>query len=309
MDIDDALSDAFDAAHGEPADVQEPVEDAPIDSDEVINDQPEEEVEVPSEEPELEPLDPPARWSTADKEVFASQTRETQELLLKREKDVESYLTKNSQKQAETSKRFEALDQVLEPRRQQWAMEGTNESQIIGQLFSISDYADKDPQGFITWFAQQRGIDLSQTAGQQQVDPVLRQTQQELADIKRKFAEMENYQKESGISDAERTINALIDSGKAPYFDDVREDIAALINANGNLTLEQAYNKAVWANDDTRALLQEEDSKKRAADAKAKAEKAKKAAGLKLDSNKSGDGAVVGSMEDTMAAVYDKMSG
>lgn len=315
-DIDDTLSQAFDTAMAEPEEaVNEVTEEAEIAEElepEVTEEVAEEQTDEVESEGEPEALEPPARWSKEDKDAFAALDRASQELVLKREKDVESYLTKGSQQIAETRKRFEALEQVLEGRRETIAREGMNEADYVQQLFSISDYAANNPAEFIQWFAQQRGVDLTQlnagTQGTTQRDPALLQTQQELASIKQLLNQQTQAQQDAAQRQAQAQIDKFATSGNAPYFDKVQDAMAKLIESGEAQDLEDAYEQAIWKNKEVRAELMKSEEEKKMKEAKAKAAKAKKAAGLKLDSSGESSVAATGSIDDTLSEVYDRLT-
>lgn len=104
-----------------------------------------------------------------------------------------------------------------------------------------------------------------------------------------------------------RTLDAFIADTKAhPYFNEVGNDMATLMMADKRLTLQEAYDKAIWANPVTRAKEQQrinaEAEAKRAKEEAERVAKAKKAAGGNVrTSDKGGRAAApLGSMDDTL---------
>src|SRR6185312_5514951 len=106
------------------------------------------------------PIVAPASMSAADKQMFAKLPPEAQAFLARRESEVTAGLTQKTQALSEKSRRYESLDQVLEPRRQQFAMMGVSEAQAMAQLLALSDFATRDINSFLKYMAQQRGVDL-----------------------------------------------------------------------------------------------------------------------------------------------------
>lgn len=325
MDIefnDDAMSAAFDSAMADAVD--EPASDEPVESSEEVapveasEDQGVEQEEAKPDE--VQPLDPPARWSATHKEKFASLPREAQEILLEREADVTKHLTQRTQELAERSRSYQQIEEVIAPRRQQFAVDGMSDAQAIGQLFALSDYAARDPAGFVRWFAQQRGVSLESTTNEpDNTDPALKAVRDEVAALRAQRESEERARLQAEQSEIYRRVtefqNAVSDTGEPehPHFDAVRSDMAALIRANPGLSLEDAYERAVYANPETRkAVLSAQkaaEDAERAKAAKAKAEAARKAAGTPLRTPNGQFAPAARSMDDTLSAVYDAMSG
>ena len=284
--------------------------------------------EPPAEPADAQPLSPPARWSAEDKAQFAALPREAQEIVLKREGDVERHLTQKTQEFAETRRQYDALNQILEPRRQAWAMDGMTEQQALTQLFALSDFASQDPAKFTLWFAQQRGVDLRQLAGQsaQAAAPEPGQQPQaaspELAPIINKIQSIEQMlqaEKQEQLSRQQAEINRQIGEFKSTpgheHFDAVRLEMAALLKSGRASDMQDAYDKAVWANPATRNILLDQqrkaDEAKRAEAAKQAAAKAQKSAGVSVSAkaslNRSAPAALT--PRETMERVYEQMMG
>ena len=273
--------------------------------------------------PASQPLAPPERWSAEDKASFAALPREAQELVLKRESDVQKYLTQKSQEISEQSRRFEGVERLIAPRRQQWALAGYgSDDQFLGHLFAVSDFADRDPPGFIKWFAQQRGIDLAQATkpAESYEDPALTPLQQRLqkleqSEVDRKRAEDERIANEQRAR-VEAFKSETDEKGnlKRPYFEDVRVHMAALMRQGLAKDMSDAYEQAVYANPTVRAKVLADqraaEEAKRMEEAKAAAEKARKAAGTNLQSKGSLPGSrVTRTIDETMSEAYDRAVG
>lgn len=269
-------------------------------------------------------LTAPERWSAEDKEQFDALPREAQEVVLKRERDVEQHLTQKSQEIADEKRRYAALDEVIEPRKDAWAMNGMTPDQAVRQLFAISDFATRDPQGFVRWFAEQRGIDPQQLAGgDEPADPQIKALSDEVNTLKQSQQQQQEAQAREQQATIARTIDEFAaDKDAHPYFEELQSEIAGQIqtvkaqnpNASPKEQLEQAYQKAVWANESTRAKELERQRKAEDAErrkkAQASADKAKKAAGTNVQSKGSlPGGEKPRSMEETMSEAYDRAVG
>lgn len=329
------MAAAFEAA--EKGETYQPPEPAPeqvaapeAGDDPAPDEQATEQISDPGDAPEGEPaadappLSPPERWSADDKAAFAALPREAQDLVLKRERDVEGYLSKRTQELSSQGKTYESLEQVLAPRRQSLSIAYGSVENGLNTLFALSDMAEKDPAGFINYFAQQRGIDLSalQKGGEadESADP-------EITAIRREIAQERQYreqQQREAQAARDRELSTQVERFKAekndkgeilrPHFDSVRTHMGALLEKGAAQDLQDAYDQAVWANPETRKALMDSHAKaeqaKRVAEAKAKAAAAEKAASTRP---RSSNGQFVSSpgktIEETMAAAYEAHNG
>jgi hypothetical protein len=222
----------------------------------------------------------PVSWPKEQAEAWAKLDKPAQEYILRREGEFE----KGIQAKTEKFKPYEELDKVFEPWRERWQLEGASPAVKVQQLLAAQAYLDRNPVEAIQWLAQSYGVNLGQT-GQQPVqqqpqDPVIRKIQ-ELDEWK---AQQENASRAQAEASLKTEIDGFKASGKAPHFDAVRADMAKLLQAGAVETLQDAYDRAVWANPTTRALVLEEQRKAEAAKAAEEAKKAKAAASVNVRS-------------------------
>jgi hypothetical protein len=135
--------------------------------------------------------------------------------------------------------------------------------------------------------ARQYGVDLGgihPQEGQPQVDPMVRQLQDELHNIKQVIQSGNQQQLDAERNKIQNEVNAFASDPKHAYFDEVSDEIVALLK--GGATLEDAYEKAVWANPVTRqkemSRVQTEQQAALKAKAIAEAEAKRKAASVNL---------------------------
>lgn len=264
-------------------------------------------------------LSAPSRWSDADKEAFSALPREAQELVLKRERDVEAHLTRESQKVAEVQKSLGQVNDIIEQRREAWALQGVTPDAAVQQLFALSDFAGRDPRGFVEWFAQQQGIDLSEQIGPSDdgsSNPEIQALRAEIAELRG----MEQQRTQQQVQAEQQTIHQVIqdfaaDAAQAPHFDKLQNEIAGILPAIKQAMpgaapkewLKAAYDKAVWMNDETRAaeLAKVEAAKRQAATARAA--KARKAAGGNVRGNSAGaEHRETRTLDETMSEAFDR---
>lgn len=263
---------------------------------------------APAPEPALQPLAAPDRWSAEWKTKFSALPRDAQQLLLDREGEYNKGFTQTSQELASLKKQYEPIETLIAPRRQAWQAQGANEAQMMEHLFGLSDFADKDPAGFIQWFAKERGIALDGQPAQQP-DSALDQRLRAL---------------ETGIQqEKQATLQRQIDdfASNHEHFEAVRQDMGALMQAGRAKDLDSAYEMAVWANPQTREALlkaqqeaaataQQAEEAQRQEKAREAANKALKTAGTQL-STKAPLNAGAGrpsSLREALAKTADKIN-
>lgn len=326
--MEETMAAAYDKMNAAPEVAEKPEEKPQINEKEAVEGSEEKETPAEEETPDQgneeeanpaevqQPIEPPSRWSAERKAKFAALPRDAQEILLERESEVDKRITQKSQELAEQKRTYESLERVVAPRRHVAAMNGLSVEQEIAQLFTLSDYANSDPVGFIKRFASDRGIALSQLnqQGGAELHPALAATQKSLKSIEDRLnageAERE-AQENQRWQDAVETFKA---DPKNKYFDDVRTDMAKIVEAGLAGSIEDAYKKACRSNEHVYSRILAEERKaeeaKRIEEAKKAAAQAKKAAGTNL-SGKSSLPANPGkrSIEETMSDTYDRMMG
>lgn len=262
-------------------------------------------------------IDPPASWSADVKAKWAALPPDVQTYIAQREGEAHKAITTAG----ERAKAYEALEAVIGPRRAALAAGYGNEAAALNELFGLSDFATQDPAGFVRWFAQQRGVDLSQIVGQPAAqpspaaDPSVAAIQQRLDGLTNHIVTQQERQL---LSEIDRFASAKGDDGQPlrPHFADVRADMGKLISAGLATTLDDAYAKAVRANDAVWSKVQAEQAatQTKAAAEKAEREKAerakaaasaKRAASVNVRTTGSVSGSPAGaqSMRATMEAV------
>ena len=219
---------------------------------------------------------PPSSWKKDYWDDWKTLPQKVQDYIEQREGEALRGVTTYKQ-QAEAAREIQAR---LAPRQEQLAREYGSTANGIDALFQLSDFAAQNPQGFITWFAQQRNIDLGQltTAAPVQATQEYVQLQQQVLGLQN---QLRAFQQQTSMSQ-EQAIQGEIArwaEGKE-HLDDVREDMAALLHAGRAKDLDDAYNKALrlneplWEQIQTKTRQDEQAGRLKEAAAQAQAAKA-----------------------------------
>lgn len=237
-----------------------------------------------------EPIEPPYEWKAAEQERFRKLSREDQEFVLAQ------YNT--GRQAAEAGKRYSAIDQLLEPRRQAIALQGNDEATYLKQILAASDFAARDPVNFVRWFAQQRGLTPQQLFAQAQqqqqqqhpqVDPEIARLYQAVNGLQQNWQQQQQVQQQAEAAVIQNEITAFEtakdDKGRPlhPYFNEVRQLMGDFVRAGrvSERDLKSAYDMACRADPEVSAKIaaSERDrlQREQAAAQRKKAEAARKA--------------------------------
>lgn len=204
-----------------------------------------------------------------DPTTFASLPAETQEFLARTMEDV----TTQQQRVAWLS----PLEQVISPERiNAWAMNGGMQpAQAVHQLLALSDFAGRDPAGFIKYMAQENGVDLEELVlgmdPDEAVDPKYAALEKQLAELQG-HVQGQTQQQQQAVHD--RVVDEVIafasEKGPGeqllrPYFEELGQSVMPFISMvkaqnpswpNGQV-LQEAYERACWSTPSVRAKMQQ----------------------------------------------------
>ena len=260
------------------------------------------------------PATAPVSWSQDAKAAWASLPPAVQQAVIKREQEASNGI----KSYADKLKSVETLQSVIGPRAQMLAAQYGTPEKGIETLFQLSDFASNDPAGFIRWFAQQRGLPLDQLGTMQPaqsapIDPNLAATQQRLGQLEALLVAQQRAEQERQTAELNSRIEAFKSDPKNAHFEELRQDMARLIQGGLASDLPDAYEKAMWANPTVRAKVIESqratEEATRKAEAEKKAAEARKAAAINV-ATKGTVGASPStpkSKEQLMSEVYDRL--
>jgi len=234
-------------------------------------------------------LEAPKNWSDDVKKVFNTLPAESQEFMIKRDKEMTSDYTKKTQDLAEQRKNIEALDKVLQPARQNIQATGIGEAEYISRLLNADQALRTNPKMALRQLAQGYGINLSSLEDESESwndpDPQYAQLMQQNQQIMAELNQFKQQNMQSTVAQTEQTVEQFSTKTDAegklvhPHFDKVRVKMGNLIDAGEAKGLDDAYAKAVRLDDDLYAealkasqlsIKKQEDSKRKKAVEKAR---------------------------------------
>jgi hypothetical protein len=223
-----------------------------------IDDATQPEITTEAEPATVQPIEPPARWSEADKQKFAALPREAQEILLERVKATDADYTRKTQEIAEVRKQAEPLLAAVQPHEEYLnaiaPQIGVHPAQLVGQVIGFERVlrlgTPEQKAEVLQDIAGSYGIDLRAIAtgeAQPAPDPVINQLRQTVATLQQELGQI----KSTTEAEHSRQVSSQIESfasaqdangqPKYPHFNVVRAAMGQLL-ANGEAsTMEDAY--------------------------------------------------------------------
>lgn len=247
-------------------------------------------------------LDPPHDWPLDRQTEFRKLPPALKTLVLESDRTGREIAAERS--------KYQAIESVLAPRRQAFALEGlADDAAALRKLFALSDYVDQHPAEFIQQLMQAKGLTFEAPAqpngnGQGQPDPndadyddpVIRKI---VADNQRLAAELNQIkqglqgsvqaQRQQEISQVQSALEAFRNEKdergrlKHPYMSEtrIRKAMSAMLRSGAASDHVEAYDMACHADPEIRAKIaaaaEAERERARAAEARKKAEAAQRA--------------------------------
>lgn len=199
-----------------------------------------------------EPRQPPKSWTKEMQAKYATLAPDIQDYVELREKQMMEGLEMDRS----DSNLGRVMRDTMTPYRALFNAQGINEVQAVQSFMNVHYKMTNLPldERVSYWnkMGQSYGVQPAGIEGQEEqvIDPTIRKLQEELNGIKQNLTRSQ----EATISQAKERVSRDVDEfatdAKHPYFDEVADDIAVMIQ--GGNDLESAYEKAVWANPVTR---------------------------------------------------------
>lgn len=221
-------------------------------------------------------MDAPKSYTKEYQDTFKTLSPEWRKYLIEREKQVErGFSEKNNRIDA-----YKWADNAFNSRQERMAKLGFQKAQdYIEHMTAIDDALELNPAETIKALANAYGVNFGETTNSDtEVQRQIANMQQEMQSYK---TFIQNQQQMQANNEFNAFINAKDDAGnpKHPYFEDVRTDMQEILRQGGAKNFEEAYTKAIWANEAVRQKLIEESVKKQL-NSKVEAAKVAKDAGF-----------------------------
>lgn len=231
-----------------------------------------------SQEPAVidEWMDAPKSYTKEYQDTFKTLSPDWRKYLIEREKQVErGFSEKNNRIES-----YKWADNAFNSRQERMAKLGFQKAQdYIEHMTAIDDALELNPAETIKALANAYGVNFGETTNSNtEVQRQIASMQQEMQSY-RDF--IKNQQQQQANNEFNAFINAKDEAGnpKHPHFEDVKADMSNLLAQGRATNFEDAYEKAIWANEAVRQKLIEE-SVKQQLNSKVEAAKVAKDAGF-----------------------------
>lgn len=226
---------------------------------------------------------PPVGLSAAIKGQWEKLPPEIRSEFIKRESDFHRGIDQYRQGHAMS----QAWQQAVQPYMATIQSLGATPMQAVQYLFNADHQlryaAPAQKVELFRYLAQTYGVDLGQMQGGEptQVDPTIAQLQAQVQQLTQHFQSGQQAQTQQVQTEVMSEIDQFKADPKNVYFENVREDMAAMLAQGRANSLQDAYDKACWANPEVRSTLlaqqQQQSEAKRIQEAQAKVAHAKRA--------------------------------
>lgn len=269
-----------------------------------------------SEESQVEA---PAHWSAETKAKFDSLDDAAKTAVLDLAKSQEADYTRKTQELAEQRKGIEPLQGVIQQFGDYLGQVGVTADQAVSTLlqteYGLRNGTPDQKQQILSNLAQQYGVELGMPQGASQADQTINRLQAQIQELQSQIQGFSAQQQQQQSQTIEQQISefqsAKSDHGKPlhPHFEAVQEDMAKLITGGYATDLKEAYDKAVWANPETRAKLLADQSAAKAKENDAKAKRAKEAGKSVRPKRGPEKPTTPKTVQDAASAAWDQLAG
>ena len=250
-------------------------------------DQPEAKAPEPAK-PQPPAIDAPAAWSAEMKAKWSALPSEAQQYVAQREQEAHARISQLGQ----YAKQMEPIHKALSEHSSYIQQVGKPPAQFVSELFNAAQALDRDPVSALKELARVYRVDpftlIDDGTQSTQPDPKVANLERQLAQLQQEQQQWRAQQEQQDRAAEEAkasAVHAEIDQFSKDKADwsTLQEDIIANVaairsqkpQASNAEVLQEAYERARWANPTTRTKMQQE--LQAAADAK-RIEEAKKAA-------------------------------
>lgn len=202
-----------------------------------------------------------------------------------------------------------ALDPYM-PVLQQYGIDPAQQiSSLMQAHHTLALGSPQEKQALFAQLAKDYGVDLglvADPAGATFVDPTVQALQSELHSVKSFLSAQARQAQDAKVAEITKQIDAFAADPKNAHFNDVANDMVALLKSGAVKTLEEAYDKALWANPATRAkelsrqTAEREAKQKREATERAAAAKRASSVVIRPQARRVSGTAPTGSLDDTL---------
>jgi hypothetical protein len=257
-------------------------------------------------------IDAPISWTAEQKAKWASLPPDTQAYIAQRDKESHEAITRAGQQ----IKAFEPIGKVIEQFAHVFQKNGLQPHDGIARMMAVNEMLETNPRSAIEQIARAYGVNLQGETAQEASpgDARVAELEAELGKIKTHLTAQQRQQYEAESTALAREIADFANDPKnpRPHFESVRKVMAGLMQSGAAETMQEAYDKAVYADPTIRQSILADQQKaaeeKRKTDEAERVKAAKKAAGVNVKSSP-GQNNVARTLDDDLREIARKHYG
>ena len=230
-------------------------------------------------------IDAPISWTAERKAEFASLPPTLQEYISQRDKESHEAITRAGQQ----IKAFEPIRGVIEQFAPVFQKNGLQPHEGIARMMAVNEMLEANPETAIREIAKAYGVNLSGQT-EQNAEPASREVAELKAELARVKSHLTAQDRQREAAANETLAREIADFAKdKPHFESVRKVMAGLMSSGAAETMQEAYDRAVYADPTIRQSIladqQKANEEKRKAEEAERVKAAKKAAGVNVKSS------------------------
>lgn len=199
----------------------------------------------------------PRSLSPEAKAQFATWPELARNEFMRREADTARGVEKLQQELRATSDRYQPLEAVIAPHREKWQLHGMDDARAIQALVAAQTFLEKSPAEGIAYLARQYGVQLNGMAATPapQADPQYQQLTNQIRTLEQRLQAQDQASQSQRLTETQSVIEQFASNPAHKYFDNVRDQMATLIESGAAKDMSQAYQQACWGNETIRNLM------------------------------------------------------
>ena len=230
-------------------------------------------------------IDAPVSWAAEQKAKWASVSPDLQAYIAQRDKESHEAISRAGQQ----IKAFEPIGKVIEQFAHVFQKNGLQPHDGIARMMAVNEMLETNPRNAIEQIAKAYGVNLG-TTDEQNASP----ENPRIAELEARLARQESHltaqMRQKQEADDAALAREIADFAKdKPHFESVRKVMAGLMTSGAAETMQEAYDRAVYADPTIRQSIladqQKANEDKRKTEEAERVKAAKKAAGVNVKSS------------------------
>lgn len=223
---------------------------------------------------------PPNGWTAEAKEKWHELPAEVQAAVAKRELDVAKFTSKSDEERQFGRDMYKAVNPYLAQIQAEGGTPQGAVQSLLNTAYLLRTGSPDQKRQMLLQTAKQFGVDLSDIESAPEIDPKIAPLYQKINQLEGMLTQQTQAGEQQLQTEVQSEVDAFASDPANSHFEEVEGYMAALLQSGKASDLKDAYDQACWASPGVRATLLAQrwasEEQKRRADAKAKAEAAKR---------------------------------